>query len=465
MRRVMSIALLLLACPTAILHAQFERFGLAGRTVYALAIYGGRLYAATDSGVYIRPYGSADTLWKPAGLQNKIVRAVYPHNSGPISYAVTAGIQPRTGDPDSTLIYCSCSSDTAWTPMVEGIDRSEITLVTSIDGFPSPEICGETFAGGQGKLYRRNLTGGWEKAYDIGVGALNVVRVTLVPQAVWIGGETAIFAPFIARSDDKGKSWATSFPPMSGDNACNAIAFDPLDTSVVYAGMEGSVIVSKDGGTSWSDAGLSGTPFYFYALAVDDLHRTLFAGGSTSSGEFGLYSSTLGSGSWAPIPPSIPAAGIRCLLIVPTAIPEQNDLYIGTVGTGILRYSIPLTSVRNEVTPDSVVLLQSYPNPFNPKTLISFTLPALSAYPPSESNTGRREVEGPVASDVRLTVYDLLGREVIRLVDEPKPPGSYTVQFDGSSLAGGCYFCRLEVSAKFRSGQKCTQTRMLVLMK
>jgi hypothetical protein len=45
---------------------------------------------------------------------------------------------------------------------------------------------------------------------------------------------------------------------------------------------------------------------------------------------------------------------------------------------------------------------------------------------------------------VSLTVYDVLGREVATLVKEVKHPGMYTVQFDGSGLASGVYFYRLQ---------------------
>jgi hypothetical protein len=69
-------------------------------------------------------------------------------------------------------------------------------------------------------------------------------------------------------------------------------------------------------------------------------------------------------------------------------------------------------------------LEQNYPNPFNPTTVVSFQLSAVS--------------------DVRLVVYDLLGREVETLVNEKKQPGSYTAAFDGTRLASGVYLVRLK---------------------
>jgi sugar lactone lactonase YvrE len=73
--------------------------------------------------------------------------------------------------------------------------------------------------------------------------------------------------------------------------------------------------------------------------------------------------------------------------------------------------------------PEVVSLSQNYPNPFNPTTVVTFQL--------------------PVASDVRLVVYDLLGREVAVLVNEKKASGSYSVRFDATGLASGVYFYRL----------------------
>ena len=76
--------------------------------------------------------------------------------------------------------------------------------------------------------------------------------------------------------------------------------------------------------------------------------------------------------------------------------------------------------------PRAVRLLQNYPNPFNPITKIQFTI-----------------------VDRQLTivnVYDLMGREVARLVNEVKEPGTYTVHFDGSGLASGVYLARLSAN-------------------
>jgi hypothetical protein len=52
----------------------------------------------------------------------------------------------------------------------------------------------------------------------------------------------------------------------------------------------------------------------------------------------------------------------------------------------------------------------------------------------------------PSVSEVRLVVFDLLGRELAVLVNEKKAPGNYEVKFDESGLSSGVYFCQLQAS-------------------
>ncbi len=87
-------------------------------------------------------------------------------------------------------------------------------------------------------------------------------------------------------------------------------------------------------------------------------------------------------------------------------------------------------------------LYQNYPNPFNPSTTIKYQIP---------KNEKRKTI------NVRLTVYDILGREVTTLVNEAKQPGNYEVNFDASSLTSGMYFYEL------RSGNYRAVKKMLLL--
>ncbi|HUI31182.1 MAG TPA: T9SS type A sorting domain-containing protein [Candidatus Acidoferrales bacterium] len=83
-------------------------------------------------------------------------------------------------------------------------------------------------------------------------------------------------------------------------------------------------------------------------------------------------------------------------------------------------------------------MTQNYPNPFNPTTRIEFALP-------------KSEL-------TKLTIYDLLGREVQTLIDRELQAGYYDVNFDASRFTSGVYLYRIQ-SGNF------TETKKLLLLK
>jgi hypothetical protein len=91
-----------------------------------------------------------------------------------------------------------------------------------------------------------------------------------------------------------------------------------------------------------------------------------------------------------------------------------------------------LVSVQGDrkVIPTEFALEQNYPNPFNPVTIVKYTIAGAGG-------------QGPGVSDVKITVCDVLGREVAVLVNERKAPGNYDVTFDGSRLSSGIYIYRM----------------------
>ncbi len=88
-------------------------------------------------------------------------------------------------------------------------------------------------------------------------------------------------------------------------------------------------------------------------------------------------------------------------------------------------------------------LQQNYPNPFNPVTTICYSIPF--------SETGNFQ-------HVQLKIYDLLGNEVVRLVDKEQSAGYYSIEFKAADLASGIYFYRLS-AGNFNS------VRKLILLK
>jgi hypothetical protein len=93
-----------------------------------------------------------------------------------------------------------------------------------------------------------------------------------------------------------------------------------------------------------------------------------------------------------------------------------------------------VVKVDEKSLPQKFILYQNYPNPFNPFTVIKYTLPS--------------------SVSVKLKVFDMLGREIITLVNEEQEAGSYEIKFDGSvlsqkgsSLTSGIYIYKLQANS------------------
>jgi hypothetical protein len=113
----------------------------------------------------------------------------------------------------------------------------------------------------------------------------------------------------------------------------------------------------------------------------------------------------------------------------------------------IRAYVTALSAVRQAgVRLEVFALAQNYPNPFNPTTTIKYTVQEVMGQGHAPS-----DVEGSGFSEVRMVVYDVLGREVATLINARQAPGTYKIRFDGSRLASGVYFYRLTVGRNIAS--------------
>jgi len=90
------------------------------------------------------------------------------------------------------------------------------------------------------------------------------------------------------------------------------------------------------------------------------------------------------------------------------------------------------------VLPERTELLPNYPNPFNPSTTIQYHLSS--------------------ASDVKIDVYNSVGRKVATILDQHQQPGEYDITFNADGFSSGIYFYRLQTSDFVR-------TRSMVLIK
>ncbi|MBA4251862.1 MAG: hypothetical protein C0425_08355 [Chlorobiaceae bacterium] len=198
--------------------------------------------------------------------------------------------------------------------------------------------------------------------------------------------------------------------------------------------------------SSWSPlgSGISGDDIWALATIGSDL----YAGGQFSSAGSGSASrvakwdgSTL---NWSALGTGVSNI-VRGLAVIGT------DLYAcgrfttagGVTVSNIAKYACSLTSVGDEenseqTVPQKFQVEQNYPNPFNPSSKIRYDV--------------------PITSFVKITVYDILGKEISVLVNEEKNPGRYETIFDGRDLASGVYFYTI------RTGN-FMQSKKMILMK
>jgi len=109
-----------------------------------------------------------------------------------------------------------------------------------------------------------------------------------------------------------------------------------------------------------------------------------------------------------------------------------------------MKYTLIVSVPTEETRPTSFVLYPNYPNPFNPITVIRYSLPV-----------GQN---GILSYHVSLRIYNLLGQEVATLVNEVKQQGTYTVEWRAQGVSSGVYFYRLEVG-------KFSDMKKLILLK
>jgi photosystem II stability/assembly factor-like uncharacterized protein len=431
--------------------------GLTDFQVYALAVTGSNLLAGTDvGGVFLSTDNG--TSWDQAndGLHQVPITSLAVAGGTIFAGALRGGV------------FRSTDNGASWMQVNSGLASPG---VNSLVVAPSVGMPGDTtvFAGTYDGLFRSANAGtAWTRT-DAGLTGLPIRTLAASVDTVGVGGRS-IYAGTgngAFRSTDGGASWM-DVSPVSND-AVNAFA---ISGSNLFAGTQkGRVFRSTNNGASWTsaDVGLS-APNGIKALVAND--TVLFAGStggtqcSTNNGEtwnegsydawycqaFAMYGTTVFAGSWnANVFYSTnngilwrdAGTGLKNTQVNALAVLGSN-LFAGTNAYGVWRRPIAemITSVEqmSAESPQELRLWQNYPNPFNAGTVIGY------------------RVQGIGYRDIRLAVYDLLGREVAVLVNEKKAPGDYEVKFDGSSLSSGVYFYRMQVD-------DFVQTRRLLMLK
>jgi len=111
----------------------------------------------------------------------------------------------------------------------------------------------------------------------------------------------------------------------------------------------------------------------------------------------------------------------------------------------VTKTTVGIEEERSPELPKDYSLEQNYPNPFNPTTKIKYSIPVETRHASSLQN-------------VQLKIYDILGNEVVTLVNEQKAAGNYEVDFNANGYSSGVYYYQL------RAGE-FVQSKKMVLIK
>jgi photosystem II stability/assembly factor-like uncharacterized protein len=386
--------------------------GITGRYLYSFAANSSRIFAANMFGVEASS-DNGQTWFAPPPLYGRAFFSV--HLKDPVVFAGSAGTGP----------YLSTDNGATWDTAnggTSGIGPVEVLSMTSDSLF--------VYAGTYHGVFRSSDNGAsWERTIN-GLSDTTVYAFCSARGHLYAGTRTGIFV-----STNHGSSWAFLSNGAPTYNVKSIVSLDSIILAATEYGSVPSTFRSTDFGLSWSPVtnGVDASNAVFQTLAVDG--KSIF-GGSTTQGvwlsiDMGITWSNISAGLEGP-----------ALKVVALAV-SGNIVYSGTKGGIWIRPLSQVVDVEDggSTTIGDLQLMQNYPNPFNPTTRISYSVGRVVALSGSE---------GP-ASNVRLAVYDLLGREVAVLAHEKKPAGTYEVEWNAAGLASGVYIYRLVAGSRVES--------------
>ena len=426
--------MLLLVTAANSLHAQWIKSRLPSNATYVNSIVssGSNIFAGTwggapGSNVYLSSDNGGSWTMVDSGSGPFWVDALAMSGSNIFAAIYGGGIM------------LSSNEGASWAAVDSGLIDSSASNVLSLTAGSSIIVAGVTGNSGgthSGRIYMSGNNGtSWTEIDS----SMNPDSIQLAPYALAVSGSNIIVAAGrMLLSTDNGTKW-TQISGISNYGGVRSIA---ASGSKIVAGTDnGCVLLSADNGANWTaiDSGLVAG---IYALVWSG--SNIFAG-TESGGDGGrVYRITEDGSIWDTLD-----TGLRTSYVGSLGI-NSGYLFAGTYGTGVdgdtgagvwRRPLSEITSVKkapaNEL-PKTFTLEQNYPDPFNPSTTISFTIPGRSV--------------------VTLKVYDILGREVSTIVSEELSAGAYSRQWNAAKMSSGIYFYRLQTGT-------FTQTKKMIVLK
>lgn len=327
-------------------------------------------------------------------------------------------------------------------PPGAGTESNYCFVTPFVSCYSNPSIL---YVGGKSVYKSVNNGDTWTGPYGAsvfgGTKILSMIASNISPDTVFCGSLNGK----IFRSINAGLNWSDVSGGITPDRYVTDMSLNLNRSSEVFATFggfgSGHVYRSSDAGNTWSDISGNLPDVPHHCVVSDPVYtQNIYAGN-----DLGVYVTTNGGVSWHEFMAGMPYALVFDLSIVHLT----RQIRASTYGNGVYErflYENPVSVSSSNTVPENFNLGQNFPNPFNPHTKITFSIPS-----------------GNDVSNVKLIVYDAMGREIDKLVDKQLSPGSYESIFNGVRTASGIYFYKLAVT----SGSKVlfTQTKKMILVK
>ena len=389
----------------------------------------GQIYRTLDGGVsWVKQFEKSTVHFRSIGFVDSLTG--WAGNVGPGEFSAT----------DTSTIYQTIDGGRTWTPVrsyigpkprglcgMHVVNDSVVCAVGRVRGpafFARTTNRGKTWTSKDMSQYAAGLIDVYFFHPDTGV----AVGLTKAPNDSAHG--VTLFTV------DGGQTWERRYVTSRIGEWCWKVSFP--SRKVGYAALQRdrtssiNFLKTTDGGRTWQEKLFSSS--YYFVQGIGFINeKTGWIGGSSAASSG--YQTTDGGETWQP-------AGFGSRL---NRFRFLNDTLGYAAGQRAYKYTVRTTSVaeRTPAVPESFSLSQNFPNPFNPGTAIKFSLPK--------------------ASHVRITVFDMNGRQIDDILNQTREAGTHTVIWDaadkeGRLLSAGVYFYKL-VTAGF------VATRKMILLR
>ncbi|MBN1634778.1 MAG: T9SS type A sorting domain-containing protein [Ignavibacteria bacterium] len=214
-------------------------------------------------------------------------------------------------------------------------------------------------------------------------------------------------------------------------------SFAKASNNILFAGARGKILKSTNTGNNWNVVYTGSYSYYYKCIQmIDNNIGFAISAPFSGSGNYYIYKTTTGGNNWD-IQYTTTSLGLFAMHFV------NNNIGVVVGGPGVILRTntggvvTNIAKINNEI-PNIFSMKQNYPNPFNPTTKIQFDVMK--------------------TENIKITVFDVAGKELEVLVNERMQPGSYETEWNGEKYASGIFFYRIQAG-------NYMETKKMVLMK